>query len=203
MEEIFNKLKLNYTFFNAITPDDLDKSDYSILSNTYDKNSKLYSHPTRLPLQLSFTMCYLDAIKKGYSNIIIFEDDIIIKVDTLTLIDYINEFKKSDYAFFYMGYCWLDCNQKFTIQKLINIPDKQLFCCHSICYKVKYLPSLIKSMYPMINNLDDNIVKFIKENNYKVCVPSSTFFDQNRVQLGTLNDDDNNDNLPNCNAKFN
>jgi hypothetical protein len=57
-------------------------------------------------------------------------------------------------------------------------------------------------MYPMTNNLDDNIVNFIKENNYKVCVPSSTFFDQNRINLGTLNDDDNNGDLPNCNATF-
>lgn len=199
MISVFDKLKLNYTFFNAITPVDITQKQYNILSSTNDKNSKLYNKNTRLPLQLSFTMCYLDAIKKGYNTIIIFEDDVVVKVDTHTLIDSISEFKKSDYVFFYMGYCWMDCKQEFTIDKLINVPDKQLFCCHSICYKVKYLPSLIKSMYPMNDNLDNNIVNFIKENNYKVCVPSTTFFDQNRSVLGTLNDDDNEGELPTCN----
>ena len=202
MKNIFNKLKINYTFFNAITPNDISQSEYDLLSSTNDPTSKLYGKKTRLPLQLSFTMCYLDAIKKGYSTIIIFEDDIVINVDTQTIIDGISAFKASDFILFYMGYCWMDCKQNFTIQKLIEVPDKQLFCCHSICYKVKYLPSLIKSMYPMKDNLDNNIVTFIKENNYKVCVPPSTFFDQNRTDLGTLNNDDNIGNLPDCNATF-
>jgi hypothetical protein len=196
-------MKLNYTFFNAITPSDITQQEYNILSSTNDKKSKLYNHLTRLPLQLSFTMCYIDAIMKGYSTIVIFEDDIVVKVDTRTLIESINAFKKSTYIFFYMGYCWMNCNQKFTIEKLINVPDRKLFCCHSICYKVKYLTSLIKSIYPMNDNLDNNIVNFIKDNNYRVCVPSTTFFDQNRETLGTLNDDDNEGDLPTCNSSFN
>ena len=202
MISVFDKMKLNYTFFNAITPSDISPYEYKVLSSTNNKNSKLYNHPTRLPLQLSFTMCYIDAIKKGYNTIIIFEDDVVVKVDTRTLIESISAFKKSKYVFFYMGYCWMNCNQQFTIEKLINVPNKELFCCHSICYKVKYLPSLIKSMYPMNDNLDNNIVNFIKKNNYKVCVPTTTFFDQNRSILGTLNDDDNEGNLPNCNNSF-
>jgi len=200
MIKTLNSLKMNYTLFNAITPSDLTEKDYLDLSTTKDPSSKLFGHPTRLPLQLSFTMCYLDAIKKGYTTIIVFEDDIVVKVDTQTLINSISKFKNSDYVFFYMGYCWMDCKQKFTIQELVDVPDKQLYCCHAICYKVKYLPGLIKSMYPMTNNLDNNVVKFVQDNKYKVCVPTSTFFDQNRTDFGTLNDDDNKGNLPDCNA---
>ena len=55
----------------------------------------------------------------------------------------------------------------------------------------------------MNDNLDNNIVNFIKQNNYKVCVPTTTYFDQNRSVLGTLNDDDNEGKLPDCNASFN
>jgi GR25 family glycosyltransferase involved in LPS biosynthesis len=203
MKGIFNSMKLNYTFFNAITPKDISENDYNTLSKTNDPNSKLWKHPTRLPLQLSFTMCYLDAIKKGYKHIVIFEDDIIVKVDTQTLVNYINEFiKKPEYVFFYMGYCWMDCKQKFTIDRLVEVPDKQLYCCHAICYKVKYLDELINSMYPMNDNLDNNIVNFIKNKNYKVCVPTSTLFDQNRSEFGTLNDDDNPNGIPDCNKTF-
>ena len=201
MEKIFNTMKLNYTFFNAITPSSISQDDYNVLSYTNDPKSKLYKHPTRLALQLSFTMCFMDAIKKGYTTIIIFEDDIIVKIDTHTIIDYISSFKSSDFSFFYMGYCWMDCKQKFSINKLIEVPDNQLFCTHSICYKVKYLQELIDFMYPMNDNYDNNIVNFIKQNKYKVCIPSTTFFDQNREDLGTLNDDDSKT-LPNCNANF-
>jgi hypothetical protein len=75
MKGIFNKMKINYTFFNAITPKDVTTEDYNYLSVTYDdkfKDSDMYNKPTRLALQLSFTMCFLDAIKNmsvqdGYS----------------------------------------------------------------------------------------------------------------------------------------
>jgi hypothetical protein len=58
-------------------------------------------------------------------------------------------------------------------------------------------------MYPMNNNLDDNLVNFIKENNYKICTTRRTFFDQNRKDLETLNCDDNEGDLPNCNEILN
>jgi len=204
MKGVLGSMKINYTFFNAITPKDITQSDYDSLSTTNDPKSKLYKHPTRLPLQLSFTMCYLDAIKKAYKTIIVFEDDITVKVDMSTLMDSISDFKRSNYIFFYMGYCWMNCQQPFTVDKLklVDVPDKQLFCCHAICYKVKYLPELIDSMYPMNDNLDNNIVAFIKQKGYPVCVPTTTFFDQNRSDLGTLNDDDNEGNLPNCNREL-
>ena len=107
-----------------------------------------------------------------------------------------------------MGYCWLYCNQSFkkkdliADQKLIKVPDKQLFCCHAICYKVKYLKDLIDFMYPMTDNLDNNVGNFTKAKKLNICIPPKTFFDQNREVLGTLNDDSN-ITLPNCNKIFN
>jgi hypothetical protein len=201
MRDVFNKMGINYTFFNAITPKNVTGYEYNQLSTTNVSGSKLYNHPTRLALQMSFTMCFMDAIKNGYSTIIIFEDDIVVNNIT-TLAKSISDFKDSNFVFFYMGYCWMNCKQNFIKNNLIDVPDKKLFCCHAICYKVKYLKDLIISMYPMDNNFDDNVDNFIKNNNYNVCISPTTFFDQNRSQLETLNEDDNDGNLPNCNKNF-
>jgi GR25 family glycosyltransferase involved in LPS biosynthesis len=205
MKKVLDKMGINYTLFNAITPLDLSKDNYDQLSLTNKKDSPLFGYPTRLALQLSFTMCYIDAINNNYDTIIVFEDDIVVNTDNNTLTNYINEFKKSNYVFFYMGYCWMNCNQKFDLnisKNLINVVNKTLFCCHAICYKVKYLKELIDFIYPMKNNLDNNVSDFIKNKNYDVCIPNKTLFDQNRNELETLNADDNIGNLPNCNNIF-
>ena len=200
-----NELNVNYALFNAITPDDLTTSECGMLSNINDSKSKIHNKKTRLALQLSFTMCFLDAIKNGYEYIIVFEDDIVINVDAIKLNKSIIEFKKTDYSMFYMGYCFARCG---NIDRKINnvffdVKDKNILCCHAICYKVSYLPSLIKYLYPMENNFDELIVLYNKKNNIKVCVTEKTFFDQNRKELGTLNEDTfTGDNLQNCNNYF-
>ena len=96
----------------------------------------------------------------------------------------------------------MNCKQHFRLQPLINVPDKQTFCAHAICYKVKYLQGLINDMYPMNDNFDNNLVNFVTKYNYDICVPPSTFFDQNREEFGTLNDDDTDGKLPECNSTF-
>uniref|UniRef100_A0A6C0AZX0 Glycosyl transferase family 25 domain-containing protein n=1 Tax=viral metagenome TaxID=1070528 RepID=A0A6C0AZX0_9ZZZZ len=203
MKQKFESMGINYIFFNAITPKELSTSDFNKLSSTNDPKSKLYTHPTRLGLQVSFTMCFIDAINKNYNTIIVFEDDIVVNIDTPSLKKSIIEFKSTNFIFFYMGYCWMNCKQNFTIKPLMDIPDKTLFCTHAICYKVKYLKQFINDMYPMNDNFDNNIVYFIKKYNYPVCITPKTYFDQNRLELGTLNDDETVGNLPDCNVTFN
>ena len=195
-------LNINYKLLNAVTPDDLTYDECSKLSNINDSESKIYNKKTRLALQVSFTMCFLDAIKKGYKYIIVFEDDIIVNVDSQTLNDTLSEFKKTDYSMFYMGYCFTRCGNidRKTNDLFLEIKDKKILCCHAICYKVAYLPDLIKYLYPMKDNFDEAIVIYNKKNNIKVCVIRQTFFDQNRKELGTLNEDSiTGDNLENCN----
>jgi hypothetical protein len=200
-----DELNVNYTLLNAITPDDLTKNDISILSNISDPKSKIHNKFTRLALQLSFTMCFLDAIKKGYSTIIVFEDDIIVNVDYQRLNSTISEFKKTDYSLFYMGYCFTRCGnvQNNTDELFLEIKNKNILCCHAVCYKVKYLPGLINYLYKMDENFDEAIVSYNQKNNIKVCITAKTFFDQNRKELGTLNEDSfTGDNLDNCNEYF-
>jgi CO dehydrogenase/acetyl-CoA synthase alpha subunit len=136
-------------------------------------------------------MCYLDAIKKGFNTIVVFEDDIVINKEVNQIIKGINEFNNSNYNVFYMGYCELNCNQQFKIDntlELVDIPDySKLWCCHSICYKVKYLPKIIKYLYPMDNEFDIKLTQIYKKLNYKICIPKNVYFDQNK-QLGTNNE---------------
>ena len=174
MKEKLNKMSINYTLFNAITPNNLIENEYEQL--TGDKY--FIKKKTRLPVQLSFTMCYMNAIKNNYSTIIVFEDDIIVNIDNKTLEKSINEFKINDYIMFYMGYCELNCNQYFNSKEhnyIVNVPNySRLFCAHAICYKVKYLPEIINYIYPMIGEFDIRLTEFIKYNNYKVCISKNS-----------------------------
>ena len=172
---------------NAITPSDLSSDDYNILTNNNDYY--INTKKTRLPLQLSFTMCYLDAIKNNYQTIIVFEDDLTIIADKNTIINGITEFKKSNFSMFYMGYCWLNCDQQFDLSgSIANVKDySRLLCAHSICYKVSYLKSLINFLFPMNEEFDTKLIKFLKKYNYNVCIPKQVYFEQNK-DLGTLNE---------------
>jgi hypothetical protein len=104
-------LDMEYKLFDAIKQGDLTDSEISKISKVNTSGSRIYKLPTRLFHTFSFTMCFIDAIKNGYSNIIVFEDDIIINVDISTLENSIMEFNNSDNDFFYLGYCFLNCRQ--------------------------------------------------------------------------------------------
>jgi len=187
MKSVLNTLNCAYVIFKAITPDDLSPEIYKSLA----ANENYILKKTRLPVQLSFTMCYLDAINKRYKTIIVFEDDIVINKEVNQIIKGVNQFNNSNYNVFYMGYCELNCNQQFKIDntlELVDVPDySKLWCCHSICYKVKYLPEIIKYLYPMDNEFDIKLTQIYKKLNYKICIPKNVYFDQNK-QLGTNNE---------------
>ena len=183
---MINKLQnVEFTLVDAITPQKLKESYYKKLTG----HEQFITKRTRLPVQLSFTMCYLDAIKKGYSTIIIFEDDLVINTTADAITNGVEEFKKSSFDVFYMGYCELKCDQNFKAEgELVNVPDySNLWCCHSICYKVKYLPKIIKKLYPMDDEFDIKLTKIFKKLGYDVCIPKTVYFDQNK-NLGTNNE---------------
>jgi hypothetical protein len=192
MFAFMNSYGIACKFLNAITPADLTPADYQDLaSNELFKSKK----KTRLPLQLSFTMCYLDAIKNGYSTIVVFEDDILLNADLNLIQKSISEFKTSNYSMFYMGYCYLNCNQSFknTDSLLVNVNDySKMYCAHSIVYKVKYLKSLIKYLYPMKDEFDVALLKYSKSVGNKLCIPKQVYFKQNK-DLGTNNESINED----------
>jgi len=191
---ILNSLNVNITYFDAIKPSDLSIDDYILLSSTYDIGSTITNKITKLPVQLSYTMCFLDALKNNYKNIIIFEDDIIIKTDKKKLNESIQEFLNTEeFIMYYMGYCYLKCNQKFDKTKykyLIDVPNKKLFCNHAIVFKMKYIPELINSIFPMNKEADSMYTDFFINSNYKFCISDKVLFDQDRNNVPSLNEND-------------
>jgi hypothetical protein len=64
------ELNTTYKLFHAVQKEELAKVDYTHMSSTYDKkNPNLYLQFTKLPVSLSFFMCYYDAYLNGYDTI--------------------------------------------------------------------------------------------------------------------------------------
>ena len=187
--EQINKLGVSCTYFDAVTPDDLTVDDYNELSTINNTQSSIYAKYTRLPVLLSFIMCFMDSLKKGYTTIIIFEDDISINVEPKLLNESLDEFAKSNLDVFYMGYCFMNCGQLLRqFKNLVELSDSNLLCCHSMCIKTRILPGLINYCFPMINNSDEMFRNYYILNKIKIGVPRSVYFTQNRKTLGSLNE---------------
>ena len=192
-----NELGTSYTLLNAVTPDDLSQSDYEQLSDTYNpENQTIYNKMTKLPLQVSFTVCMLDALKNNHETFIIFEDDITIEKDVSKIKKGIEQFKNSKYNLFYMGYCSVACSNWPIIpdkDELVEV-NSHINCAHAIVYKKSIVPLLLDTIYPMTTYYDDLLLPVPDK-----CVSNTVYFDQAREELGSLNEDlAPNSQLPTC-----
>jgi hypothetical protein len=193
-----NELGTSYTLLNAVTPNDLKPLDYEQLSDMYNpENQCIYNRMTKLPLQVSFTVCMLDALKNNYETIIIFEDDITVEKDIETIKKGIEQFKNSKYNLFYMGYCSDFCSGWAIVpdkDELVEV-NSHINCAHAIVYKKSVLPKLLDTIYPMKNCYDNMLLV----DAHDTCVPNTLYFDQAREELGSNNEDNNpNGKLPRC-----
>ena len=191
-----NQLELTCKYFDAITPSDLSTDDYNNLSDINSPKSNIYNKNTRLPVLLSFITCFIDALENGYTTIIVFEDDIKINVNKTVLNEGIQEFLNSKCDIFYMGYCYMNCNQLLNVHKyknIVEVEDRNILCCHSLCIKTEMLPGLINYCFPMVNNSDELFRNYFMLNNIKVCVPRQVYFEQNRNDNISLNESYNDD----------
>jgi hypothetical protein len=191
--EQINDLGVLCKYFDAVKPSDLSTNEYDILSSINDPRSDIYKKYTRLPVLLSFIMCFIDAIQNEYSTIIVFEDDIKLNVSKTMLYDGIHEFIKSSMEFFYMGYCYLNCNQLLPLHDykyIVEAKDHNLLCCHALCIKTRTgtLLDLIKYCFPMNKNSDELFRDYFIIKNVKVCVPRTVYFVQNRNTVESLNE---------------
>ena len=188
-----DSLGVNCKFLDAITPDDLSDKEYSSMSTINEPGSNIYNKRTRLPVLLSFIMCFIDAIVNGYDTIIIFEDDIVIDIDLKTLNATTLEFKQSDADILYLGYCFLNCYQQtFDSGYLKILSDPSILCGHALCLKTKKLPSLIDYCFPMKRPSDELFIEWYKNNNIKVCIPKKPYFNQvDRKDQNSLNESTN------------
>ena len=184
------KLGFQATYFNAIKPSDLSDCDYNTLSTINIPGSEIFHKYTRLAVLLSFIMCFMDSLVKGYNTILLFEDDISITVSPKLLADSIFEFNNvGKFDIFYMGYCYLNCNQPVIEHKhLRELTNQDLLCCHSMAIKTRVLPGLIDYCFPMKNNSDEMFRDYYMRNRLRVCVPKTVYFTQNRESNGSLNE---------------
>ena len=185
IENQFVRFNTQVMYFDAIFPDNLTKEDYQSLAHGKMKRKK-----TKLPVQLSFAMCMLHAIENDYKTIMIFEDDITIDVSKDVLEHSVKEFVKSPFEAFYMGYCWMSCNQNFdknAYKYIVDVPNKQLKCHHAIVLKQDIMKKLINYIFPMKVAKDKAFQNYYKETNTNVCVPKFSYFNQDKWTHGTMN----------------
>ena len=184
------KLNIPFTYFHAITPDDLTTSDYETLSTVNNPQSSIYKKYTRPAVLLSFSMCFMDSLVKGYKTIMVFEDDLVIN-ETSSIVQGVSEFLQSTCDIFYMGYCFANCGQIFNKTKytnLVELTDRNVLCCHSLCIKTWFLPALIDYCFPMQFNSDEQFRNFYISNKINVCIPKKVYFKQNRETVKSLNE---------------
>jgi GR25 family glycosyltransferase involved in LPS biosynthesis len=189
-------------YFHAIKPSDMSTKDHDALSTVGVPGSRIYGRFTRLAVMMSFTMCFMDALAKGYKTITIFEDDISINVEQELLEQTTTEFRNGDLDIVYMGYCFLNCRQHIKRYKhLVKLESPNLLCCHAMCIKTSVLPGLIRYCFPMVKNSDEQFRDYYVKAGLNVGVPKKAYFSQNRKALDSLNESINDDKLFNT-CKF-
>jgi hypothetical protein len=188
ISEQMKKLGVKCVYFNAIKPSDLSTRDQDALSTVNIPGTQIYKKYTRLAVGLSFGMCFMDSLVKGYKNIMVFEDDLVI--ETSSIGEGVQEFLNSKCDIFYMGYCFANCGnvRDDGYRHLVELTDRNILCCHSLCIKTWFLPQLIDYCFPMKFNSDEQFRNFYILNKINVCIPRTVYFKQNRETVKSLNE---------------
>ena len=195
----------NYKLIDAVKPTDLSPIDYCTASLTYFTGAHMFAKRTKLPVALSFYMCYNDALENGYETICIFEDDVIFPKGVSAIKKAVNEFKHTDFEVFYMGYFGLTCNNYYQriSEGLVDVTERALVGNHGLCMKLTFLEKYLASPFLFYATFNDvTLNKFCIINGIKVCVPNEALVDQDRKKFGTNNDSFAMD-IPTCNFNDN
>jgi len=180
----------NYKLFNAIRPDLLTTTDYATMSLTYFPGFMSFNKKTKLPVALSFFMCYYDALVNGYDTICIFEDDIDFPSGVDKIKKSISEFKNIDHEMLFMGYCHLNCHDGYSrvSEELIDVSGTHLVCNHALCIKRTFIEKYLKGkplFYPHHN--DQVLSLFCARNRIGTVVPNVSLVNQKREEMGSQN----------------
>ena len=194
INNVMNLIGLNCNYFEAVTPKDFKPGEMEELSSVEDPDSSIYKKYTRPAVLMSFISVYINALNMGYSVITVFEDDIKVNVGIDTINHATKEFSESNCDVFFMGYCFLNCDQKTKqIGKyLLELKKPEILCGHAICIKTKILPGLIDYCFKMTKPSDELFSDYFVKNNVKVCIPIVPYFDQiERNVMDSLNESTN------------
>ena len=196
-KRVVGRLGAKFRVLNAITPKELTPSDYQALSETLNpRNKMLYKKMTKLPVCLSFFMCYYDAYTRGYETIAVFEDDIKYEVSIDRIKRTIAEFNKTSCEICFLGYCWSNCKRireeaTMITENLYEAPRSvQLLCNHALVIKKSFLERYMsrKNAVYWNNRNDHTLSDYLRDNGVKKCIPPKAFVNQNREQMGSFNE---------------
>lgn len=187
-------MKTNYKLFHAIKPDDLTKDDYTRMSATFDpRNKMLHKRMTKLPVCLSFFMCYHDAYVHGYDTILVVEDDIKFTVSLDRIKQAISEFKKINAEVMFLGYCWANCDKEYAqvTENLHRAPrGTQLLCNHALVMKKSFVARYMERPNATYwdNRNDHTLSNYLRDNDVFKVVPKKAYINQNRAEMGSNNE---------------
>jgi len=156
-------------------------------------NKMLYKQMTKLPVCLSFFMCYWDAYTSGYSTIAVFEDDIKLVASIDQVLAAIREFKKlPEGEILFLGYCWANCEQQFeqVSENLYRAPTNvQLLCNHALVMKKEFLKKFMERHRPNFwrTRNDHTLSDFLQRQQIGKFVTPKAYVNQNRAELGSNN----------------
>jgi len=186
-----------YKLLDAITPKDLSPEDYQNLSETLNSRNKwLYRKMTKLPVCLSFFMCYHDAYVNGYDTIAIVEDDIKFTVSMDRITAAINEFKKVNASVLFLGYCWANCakmrREGAQVSENLHAVPKgvQLLCNHALVMKKSFIKQYMtrnEVTYWRHRN-DHTLSDYLRDHGIKKVVTPKAYINQNREEMGSNNE---------------
>ena len=198
--EQMSKLGTAYKLLHAISPGELSTLDYITISPYVYMNpfSRIYRKFTKLPVALSFFMCYYDAYVHGYESITIFEDDIMFEVSISKIKELITEFLESDQEILFLGYCWHKCKDKTEYKQVTpNIyqtpPESSIVCNHAMVMKSDFISNYIHRN-PFIFYVDSNdqtLSRYMVNNKTKKAIPAEAVVFQNVPLLGSNNENSN------------
>lgn len=191
--QMLEQLQTPYKMFDAIKPSDLSVQDYTRLSQTYSPtNLHLYRQWTKLPVALSFFMCYYDAYLNGYETVMFLEDDIKYMVSLDKIYAAVKDFKSTDCEVLFLGYCWANCGMTYPniTEHLYRAPiDTQMLCNHALVMKESFLKRFMERDEVTFwrHRNDHTLSDYIQYNKINKCVTSPAYISQNRSELGSNN----------------
>ena len=191
------KLETPYKLLHAISPKQLSIIDYLTISPNVHLNpfSRLFKRFTKLPVSLSFFMCYYDAYLNGYDSISIFEDDIMFDVSPGEIKKLTSEFVDSDQEVLFLGYCWHKCKNKTEYKQVSpNLyqtpPRKGILCNHALAMKREFFAKYVNRspiiFYTRTN--DKTLSRYMVRHNTKKAIPIEPVVFQNVPLLGSNNE---------------
>ena len=199
------KLKyLNSAFkiFSAITPKDLTKDDYIKYSATYNETNQqfnrwrnVYGKLTKLPVSISFFMCYFDAYLNDYKSIAVFEDDIMFNATVSDINTAIFELTAADHQLLYLGYCHIQCEAaRKKGRKLSNLLFKlhdrtRAVCNHALIWRRELLRKFMErdSVVYWTHTNDNTLDLWTQDQNISKVVTKYDFVSQDRDNMGSFN----------------